>query len=120
MKNIFLFLDGLLALINTTVGIVFSSYKPFNMVLADISILLSTAFIYGAYRSAMADGFKIGFTVLFAITGLLRFICSVVSLEEFKDNMAFLVFIIFLAIESLIFLAIESLIFFIGSSLKNK
>lgn len=111
MKNSFLVLGGLLVLINTTVGIVFSSYKPFNMVMTDVSILLSIALIYGAYKSAMADGFKIGFTLLFAITGLVRFICSIVSPEQFKDNMAFLVFIIFLSI--------EGLSFFVGSSLKN-
>lgn len=112
MKNSFLFLGGILVLINTTVGLVFNSYNPFNMVMADISILLSIALIYGAYTSKMADGFKIGFTVVFAITGLVRFICSVVSSDQFKDNMAFLVFIIFLAF--------EGLIFFVGHSLKNK
>ncbi|MDC1384751.1 hypothetical protein N8329_02090 [Crocinitomicaceae bacterium] len=112
MKNSFLVLGGILFLINTTIGLIFSSYNPFNMVMVDISILLSTALIYGAYISKMADGFKIGFTVLFAITGLIRFVCSVVSPEQFKDNMAFLVFIIFLAI--------EGLSFFVGNSLKNK
>ena len=112
MKNSFLFFGGILVLINTTVGLVFNSYNPFNMVMADISILLSIALIYGAYTSKMADGFKIGFTVVFAITGLIRFICAVVSTDQFKDNMAFLVFIIFLAI--------EGLIFFVGFNLKNK
>lgn len=112
MKNSFLVLGGLLLLINTTIGLVFSSYKPFNMALADVSIVLSTALIYGAYKSIMADGFKIGFTVLFAITGLIRFVCSVVSPEQLKDNIAFLVFIIFLAI--------EGLSFFLGYNLKNK
>ena len=112
MKNSFLVLGGILFLINTTIGLIFSSNNPFNMVMVDISILLSTALIYGAYISKMADGFKIGFTVLFAITGLIRFVCSVVSPEQFKDNMAFLVFIIILAI--------EGLSFFVGNSLKNK
>jgi hypothetical protein len=112
MKNSALALGGLLILINTAAGLVFSSYNPFNMAMADASILLSTALIYGVYKSTMADGFKIGFTVVFGITGLIRFICSVVSLEQFKDNTAFLVFIIFLAI--------EGLIFFVGNSLKNK
>ena len=112
MKKIFLVLGGLLVLINTTIGLIFSYYKPFNMTMADVSIVLSTALIYGVYTSKMADGFKIGFTVVFAITGLIRFVCSVVSPEQFKDNMAFLVFIIFLAI--------EGLSFFVGNSLKNK
>jgi hypothetical protein len=112
MEKIFLGLGTVLVLINTAIGLVFNAYSPFNMVMADISILLSTVLIYGAYVSRMADGFKIGFTVLFAITGLIRFVCSVFSPEQFKDSMAFLVFIIILAI--------EGLSFFVGYSLKNK
>ena len=112
MKNSFLVSGGLLVLINTSIGLIFRSYSPFNMVMADVSIILSTVLLYGAFMSKMADGFKIGFTVLFAITGLIRFVCSVVSPEQFKDNMAFLVFIIFLAI--------EGFSFFVGNSLKNK
>ena len=112
MKNSFLVFGGLLVLINTAAGLVFNSYKPFNMIMADVSIILSTAAIYGAYKSTMADGFKIGFTVLFAITGLIRLVCSAVSPEQFTDNIAFLVFIIFLAL--------EGLCFFVGKSLKDK
>ena len=112
MKNSFLLLGGLLVLINSTVGLVFESYNTFNRVMADGSIMLSIGLIYGAYNSAMADGFKIGFTVLFALSGLIRFICSVVSPEQFKNNLALLVFIIFLSI--------EFLVFFVGNNLKNK
>jgi len=56
------------------------------MVMANVSIILSTALIYGAYKSAMVDGFQIGFTVLFAITGLIRFVCSVVSLAHLMKH----------------------------------
>jgi len=112
MKNSFLVLGGLLVLINTTIGLIFSSYKIFNMAMADVSILLSTALIYSAYKSAIADGFKIGFTVAFAITGLIRLICSIISAEQFKDNIALLVFIVFLAG--------EGLCFFVANGLKNK
>jgi hypothetical protein len=112
MKNSFLVLGGILLLINTSVGLFFNSYNSFNMLMADVSILLSTTLFYAAYRSSIADGFKIGFTIFFAITGLIRFICSVVSPEQFKDNMAILIFIIFLAI--------EGISFFVGNTLKNK
>lgn len=112
MKNSFLVLGGLLVLVNTSVGLVFSSYNLFNMVMADISITLTTALIYASFKSTMADGFKIGFTFFFALTGLIRLICSITSPEQFKDNIALLVFIIFLSIEIL------SVI--VGSSLKNK
>ena len=112
MKNSPLVLGGLLVIINTLAGLVLSSYNPFNIVMGDVSVILSTALIYGTYRSSMVDGFKIGFTVLFAITGLVRFICSVVSPEQLKDNLTFLVFIIFLSI--------EGICFFVGYNLKNK
>ena len=112
MKNSFLFLGLLLVLINTMIGIIFSSYKPFNMGMADISLILSTALIYRVYKSSIADGFKIGFTMLFTITGLIRLICAIVSAEELKDNIALLVFIVFLAA--------EGLCFFVSIRLKNK
>ena len=112
MKNSFLVLGVLLVLINTSIGIIFSAYKPFNMVMANVSILLSTALIYGVYKSAIFDGFKIGFTMMFAITGLIRLICAIVSAEQFKDNFAFLIFIILLAV--------EGLCFFVANGIKNK
>jgi hypothetical protein len=112
MKNSFLLLGGLLVLINSAIGLIFSSYNPFNMVMADVSLILSTALIHGAYISKMADGFKIGFTVVFAITGVIRFICSVVSPEQFTNNIPLLVFIVFFSV--------ECLMFFVGNNLKNK
>jgi len=112
MKNSILLIGGLLVLINTAMGLILSSYKPFNMVLADASILLTTGLIYSALKSTMADGFKIGFTVLFSVTGLVRFICAVVSPEQFKDNFSVLVF--------LIFFALEGACLIIGNSMKNK
>lgn len=112
MKNSFLVLGGLLVVINTTIGIVISTYEPFNMVMVDVSILFSTALIYKAYSSEMADGFKIGYTVLFAITGLARIVCSVLSPELVNGNIALLVFVTLLAI--------EGFCVHLGSALKDK
>ena len=112
MKKTTLFTGIILILINTTIGLIFESYKPFNMIMADFSIILSTAIIYIAYSSKIADGFKIGFTVAFALTGLIRFICAIVSSENIKNNFAIVSFIILLSIEFLFLI--------IGNSLKNK
>ena len=60
----------------------------------------------------MADCFKIGLTVLIAITCLIRFVCSVVSPLQFRDNMVFFLVLI-------VFLAIEELSFFIRNSFVN-
>ena len=112
MKNNILLTGVVLTILNTIIGVVLSDYSNFNMVFADVSILTSTGMVYYLFQSTFADGFKIGFTVLFAITGLIRLVCSAVSPEQFADNIAFLVFIIFLAL--------EGLCFFVGKSLKDK
>lgn len=112
MKNIFLIIGILLVLINTAFGFVLASYEPFNMWLANGSIMLSAALLYGTYASPMADGFKIGFTLFFSITGFVRLICSVVSSDQLENNFAFLFFIVLIAI--------EVLCFFIGYGLSKK
>ena len=112
MKNNFVILGGLLVVINSTVGLVVSGYKPFNLMLADFSILLSIAMLYVAYKISIADGFKIGYTLLFGLTGLIRFICAVSSSNEFKNNYAVLIFIILLCI--------EGLLIFVSHAMRNK
>jgi CDP-diglyceride synthetase len=112
MKNNFLVIGGLLVLINTATGLVFSSYDQFNLIFTDFSIILTTLSIWLAYKIQMSDGFKIGFTLLFAITGLLRFIFALLSPDQIKDNFLFLLFIILVAV--------EAFCLFVGNSLKNK
>ena len=112
MKKIILGLGGLLFFINTAMGLIFTAYNPLNIVMADVSIILSTTLIYTLYRSAIADGFKIGFTIFFVIAGLIRFICAVVSEEQFNNNFALLTFIAFLGL--------EGLLLFSAIGLKNK
>lgn len=59
-----------------------------------------------------ADGFKIGLTLLFGLTGLTRLICAESSTSEFKNNYAALVFTILFCIEC-------ALLFF-SHALRNK
>ena len=102
MKNSLLLFGGLLLLINTSAGIVFSSYNAFNIGLADFSIILTTVLIYLLYNnSSNPDGFKIGFTLFFALTGFGRFVCSLLSTNQMDGNIAIFVFIILLAFEGL-------------------
>jgi hypothetical protein len=112
MKNSILYIGGILIIINTALGLILSSYEPFNIGLSDVSILLTALLTYTALKSSMADGFKIGLTVLFSITGLARFICAVVSPEKFKDNFPLLIF--------LIFIALEGICLVVSNSMKNK
>ena len=79
---------------------------------SDLSILLSTGLLYIIYQMKNADGFKIGYTLLFGLTGLIRFICAVSSSSEFKNNYAVLIFIILLCI--------EGLLIFVSHAMRNK
>jgi hypothetical protein len=113
MKNNFLFIGGLLLLINTAAGIIYSSYNSFNVGLTDFSIILTSALIYLLYNSSrIVNGFKIGFTIFFSLTGLGRFTCALVSTNQLNGNISIFVFIILLAI--------ELFCFFFAGTLKNK
>lgn len=100
MKKSLLLFSSLLLLINTTAGVIFSSYNSFNVGLSDFSILLTSILIYLSYHTRrIADGFKIGFTIFFSLTGLGRFTCALVSSEKINGNIAIFIFMIILAIE---------------------
>jgi hypothetical protein len=93
-------------------GLMWDSYSSFNMLMVDFSLILSTLFLAGLYYSSIADGFKIGFTVWFLITGFIRFICALVMIDDLSQNIGFFIF--------LTFLGIEVFCLFLGKILKNK
>ena len=112
MRKIILVAGVVLVTLNTLLGLMWDSYSSFNMVMVDFSLVLSTLLLAGLYYSSIADGFKIGFTVWFLITGFIRFICAIVMIDNLSQNIAFFIF--------LTFLGIEVLCLFLGKILKNK
>ena len=62
-----------LVFFNTLMGLIISAYTPFNYLLTDLSLVLTTTvFIFLLASSKIDDGFKIGLSVLFSITGIVR------------------------------------------------
>ena len=112
MKNIFVITGVILVLINTTVGLIFQDYATHKMLFGDLSIALSTGLLFLTYSLKTSDGFKIGYTLIFGISGLIRFICAILSTDELKNNIVLLIFIIILSV--------EGLLVFISHSLRNK
>jgi hypothetical protein len=102
MKNSILLIGGVIAFLNTVIGLVASGYSGFNMVFADVSILISTGIIYYLFQSAIADGFKIGLGLVFFITGLIRFLSAVFSSEDFENNGAVIAFALILGVEAIL------------------
>ena len=112
MKKSILLTGVIIVLINTATGLIFQDYAPHKMLFADFSIVLTTALLYLVYQMKTADGFKIGYTLFFALTGLIRFTCAISSSSEFKNNYAVLIFIIFLCI--------EGILIFVSHAMRNK
>ncbi len=99
MKNITVIIGIILVLINTVASLIFQDYSTHKMLFSDFSIILTTGLLYLIYQIKTANGFKIGYTLFFSLTGLTRFICAISSSNKFQNNYAVLIFIIILCIE---------------------
>ena len=92
MKNLLLVAGFLLIALNTVIGLLLSVYSSFNFLLVDFCLLTTTILIYIFSNSNIADGFKIGLTLLFAVLGFMKVICGMFAPQIYTDNL----FIIFL------------------------
>ena len=86
MRKIILIIGILLILLNTVLGLLITNYSVFNFLLADASLLLSMVITYFTTHGKMANGFKIGLSVLFSFTGLMRYLCAVFASESLANN----------------------------------
>ena len=91
MKRTILMTGTVLLLFNTLIGLIISVYPPFNCIMADLSIAISTALIYSAASSRLDDGYKIGLTWLFLFTGFARTICCIVLPQEADNNVPLII-----------------------------
>lgn len=103
MKKTVLLIGGIIILLNTIIGGISSSYQEFNVQLVDVSVLLTVVLMYNVVESQIADGFRIGLTVLFSITGLIRVLLSLSSNQDVKDNWSILLLLVILAFELICF-----------------
>ncbi|MFM7637131.1 MAG: hypothetical protein ACKO5W_04615 [Crocinitomicaceae bacterium] len=99
MKNNILFIGAILILLNTLLGLIVTSYPNFNMIFADISILLSTGILYFLFQSSAADGFKIGVGFIGVLSGIGRFLCAVFSSVQLENNLGLIIFLFLITLE---------------------
>lgn len=99
MKNNVLVVGSILVLLNTLLGLIVTSYPNFNMIFADISILLSTGILYFLFRSNAADGFKIGVGFIAVLSGFGRFLCAVFSSSQLENNIGLIIFLFLITLE---------------------
>ena len=75
MKSFIIFICTLLIALNTLIGLIVADYATLNFLLADLSIALSAGVIYFVASNKIANGFKIGLSVLLFFTGIVRCLC---------------------------------------------
>jgi hypothetical protein len=91
MKNLILIIGTLLMALNTLIGLIVIDYATLNFLLADLSIALSVGFMYFVANSKMANGYKIGLTVLFFFTGITRCLCAALAETVWQNNVLLIV-----------------------------
>jgi hypothetical protein len=91
MKNLIIIIGAILLLFNTLNGLIIGGYEPFNYLLTDASIILSTGLIYFLAAGKTDDGFKIGLVFLFSITGMARAICCIALPQNSENNMLLII-----------------------------
>ena len=101
MKKLLLIAGFILIVLNTLVGLMITKYSSFNYLMVDLSLLISTALIYLFSNSNISDGYKIGLTVLFSITGLVKVVCSIAAPQHFQDNFLMVVVLGLITFEAL-------------------
>ena len=105
MKNFLLITGLILIVLNTLVGLMISKYSPFNYLMVDLSLLTSTGLFFLFSTSKISDGYKIGLTVLFSITGLAKVVCSILAHQHFQDNLLIIVVLGLISFELLCLLS---------------
>lgn len=112
MRNVLIGFLVLMIIVNSLIWFAFDFYSLFNVLFVNFSIILSIILLLLLSKKSIVDGFKIGFSVLFLITGLIRLVLAAISPNQFNDNFIVILFI-FLA-------GIEYFLVFTGAVLKNK
>ncbi len=87
MKNLLIVTGIILIILNTIIGLLITNYLKFNYLMVDFSILISTVLIYLFSNTNISTGFKIGLTIFFLFTGLIKIILSVIAQPQFQDNL---------------------------------
>ena len=106
MKNLTLVIGGIVFLLNLVIGLIFSSYKPFNIGLNSGIIIVNTLMLYSLGTVHIKDGFKISLSFLFLIAAAIEFILALFTPASW-DNNVILIMLLFLLVGQIILYVIS-------------
>ena len=97
MKNLTLVLGGIILLLNLVIGMIFSSYKPFNIGLNSAVIIVNMLILYSLGVVQIKDGFRISLSFLFLIAAAVEFILALFVPETLENNFSLTMIILLFA-----------------------
>lgn len=104
MKNLTLVIGGIILLLNLVIGLIFTSYKPFNIGLNIGVIIVNTLLLYILGVSQIKDGFKISLSFLFLIAAVIEFILTLFVPSEWENNATLTMLILLFASQVILYI----------------
>ncbi len=99
MKKTILLLGGLTFIVNVLLGFLLSAYSYFNMGVNCGIIALNMALLFCLYQFNFRNAFRISFSFLFALLGIIELILGCLMPQQLQDNGYLITILIFLLIE---------------------
>lgn len=99
MKTKIIAVSGILIAMNLLIGLLLSAYSGFNLLFSTVVLLVSAALVYLVHSIRVSDAIKVSFTLLFTLSGLIKYILSLVSPDHLVDNWGVIACIVITAFE---------------------
>lgn len=103
MKNLILVIGVICFVANLLLGLIISSYAPFNLGLNSIVILINTGLMYAIAASSIKEGFKVSLSMLFPLCGFVEYILGLFASDTIENNWYLIITVIILFIESILY-----------------
>lgn len=99
MKNIFIYIGGILLLLNTVSGLVLKNYNTTNWISNDLIILVNSILLSLASKSKIRDAFKISFSFILSFLGFIQFILGLFISDQVENNFLLIIILILFSIQ---------------------
>ena len=109
MKNIHIIIGAVVVLINSFIGLIFSSYQTFNWLTSDVVIIINALLLHFLSHSKISDGFKVALTFIFPILGLIAFFFSLRLENKLENNISLVGILILTSIQIILLIIANSL-----------
>lgn len=109
MKNIYIIIGAVVVLINSLIGLIFTSYQTFNWLTADVLIITNAFLLHFLAHSKISDGFKVALSFIFPVLGLISFFFSLRLEAKLENNISLVGILILTSIQIIILIIANSL-----------